>query len=60
MTLTIALCIMAFVAWFDGYRMGRRHGAQRVALDWRHGERREESIAAFRHLDKLLGPERAP
>jgi hypothetical protein len=60
MTVTIALCVMVLVAWSNGYRMGCRHGADRVALDWRHGERREDSIEAFDRLDKLLGPERSP
>lgn len=52
---TIGLLIFVIVAWLDGYRLGRRHGAERVALDWRHGIRRDETIAADGRLDKLLG-----
>lgn len=56
MTITeLGLLGLAVVGYVQGYGLGRRHGAMRVALDMRHGVKRAETVAALKRLDKMLG-----
>lgn len=55
MLITILAVALPLVACINAYRMGVRHGADRLALDIRHGVERTETKAAMARLDRMLG-----